>query len=76
MEDLRLWVMPTHQIRGLRVFLRRLLQPSMCCSNPTIALVHKSKYVRFVLHLETIEDGVARVGLLCSDVLRFQALCV
>lgn len=51
----------TYQVGGLRIFLRCLLQPPVGNSNPPVTLVHESKYVRLVFHLEFVEDGVRGV---------------
>lgn len=66
----------THQIRRLRILLRRLLQPPLRRPNPSIALIHEREYVRLVLHLEAREDGVVRVRFALCEELGFETFGV
>ncbi len=49
-----------YQIRGLCVFFRRLFQTAVCRSNSPITFIYERKDIGFVLHLEPVEDGIAR----------------
>ena len=51
-----------YQIRGLCVFFRRLFQTAVCRSNSPITFIYERKDIGFVLHLEPVEDGIARSG--------------
>ena len=51
-----------YQIRGLCVFFRCLFQTAVCRSNSSITFIHEGEDIRFILHLEAVENGIARVG--------------
>jgi hypothetical protein len=65
-----------YQIRGLRVLLGRLLQSSVRSPYPPIALVNESKNIRLVLHLEAMEYGFVRAGLLRRKIFGLETLGV
>lgn len=65
-----------HQIRRLRILLRRLLKSPLRRPYPPITLVHERKDVRLVLHLKPRERRVVRVRFAVGEEFGFEAFGV